>query len=422
MCKDSLLVYITARPSYHIPLNDSRCWLGQPSIYDGYGFSFEYDSPGEYDRQLELITVYGCDSVVYLHLTVADRITHEFSHHECSGSYIWDGETYTTAGTYVNQYTSQQGCDSIVTLHLTMGTNKEMEFDTLSCGTFSWNGQDYDLSGDYIQVFDSHDGCDSTVTCHLTIGTAVEGATTAVTSCDSYTWYDVEYTEPGIYTKLLPSSLGCDSVTFLNLDLEYTPNPTEIMPTDTNNTSPHWVITASEFEIFSYDFTIEENNPNCTWDSIQWAIDTPEAHWILRPDTSTQPPGKICRLVVLNALHDTIWMHATVFNECYPQGIERRYWFLCSFNDLDENSANAQFDVVPNPNNGNMELFFGNFEGKTDVKVYNMKGAIIDHFETLNDIASNSFRYTMRPVADGIYFFVVSGKDSILTKKVVVIH
>ena len=216
--------------------------------------------------------------------------------------------------------------------------------------------------------------------------------------------------------------MGCDSLIFLNLDLQYTPHPTEVMPADSNNTSPHWVVTASEFQINSYTFTIGDNNPHCTWDSIQWTLDTPEAHWILKPDMSTQPPGMRCDLLVLNSLPDTIWMHVTVFNDCYPQGIERRYWFLCSYYSLDENIANAQFDVVPNPNNGNMELFFGNFEGKTDVKVYNMRGSIIDHFETHNDIASNSFHYTMKPVADGIYFFVVSGKSGILTKKVVVIH
>ena len=115
-------------------------------------------------------------------------------------------------------------------------------------------------------------------------------------------------------------------------------------------------------------------------------------------------------------------MHATVYNRCYPEGIERRYWFLCSFYSLDENSAKAQFEVVPNPNNGNMELFFDRFEGKTDVKVYDMRGSLIDHFETHNSTDSSSFRYTMKPVGDGIYFFVVSGKDGIMTKKVIVIH
>jgi len=419
-CKDSLLLYLTARPSYHIPINDSRCWQSEPGIYNGYGFSFEYDHPGEYDRQLELQSIHGCDSTVYLHLTVADRITYEFNHHECNGSFTWDGDTYTTAGTYEKPYTTADGCDSIATLHLTMGTNKESSFDTISCGVFHWNGQEYDHSGDYTQVLDSYDGCDSTVTCHLTIGANIDGATTTVSECDSYTWYGIEHTESGIFTKVFPSSLGCDSVLYLNLDLNYTPDPKEIAPADADNTTPHWVITASEFEIRSYDFIFEDNNPNCHWDSIRWAIDTPEARWVLAPDTTTQPPGKICTVIVLNALPDTIWIHATAYNECNPQGAERRYWFRCSYYGLDENNNQTQFDVVPNPNNGQMNLIFKHLEGKADIKVYDMKGSLVDHFQTYNGIGSSTFQYTMKPVGNGIYYFVITGKDGVLTKKVII--
>ena len=99
-CQDSVLVYIDAHQQYHIPIDDSRCWQGEPGVYDANGFSFEYTEPGTYDRQLYLMTTNGCDSVLNLHLTVADRITYEFSHHECDGSYLWDGQTYDTPGDY----------------------------------------------------------------------------------------------------------------------------------------------------------------------------------------------------------------------------------------------------------------------------------------------------------------------------------
>ena len=421
-CKDSLLLYITARPSYHIPINDNRCWQGEPGIYNGYGFSFEYASPGEFDRQLYLMSVNGCDSVILLHLTVADRITTEFSHHECSGSYVWDGDTYTTAGTYEKSYISHDGCDSIAILHLTIGTEKQSSFDTITCGTFHWNGQDYDLSGDYTQVFDASDGCDSIVTCHLTVGSAIEGTTTTASSCDSYSWFDEEYTESGIYTKVFPTALGCDSVLYLDLDLEYSPDPTDIFPVDTSNPSPHWVVTATEFQINAYDFTFEDHNPNCHWDSIHWSLDTPEAHWNIKPDTTTQPSGKVCKIFVLNYLHDTVWITATAFNECNPQGVARRYWLLCSFYDLEENIAKAQFEVVPNPNNGQMDLIFEHFEGRTDIKVYDMKGAMIDHFQTYNNHDYNTLRYSLQQIDNGIYFFVVSSKEGILTKKVIITH
>ena len=419
-CKDSLLLYLTARESYHLPISDSRCWQGEPGVYYGHGFSFEYDHPGDFDRQLELQSVDGCDSIVYLHLIVADRINTEVNHHECNGSYTWDGDTYTTPGTYEKLYTTLDGCDSIVTLHLTMGTNKESSFDTISCGVFNWNGQEYEMSGDYTQVLTTYDGCDSTVLCHLLVSAPVDGATTTASECNSYTWYDVDYTESGIYTKVFQTSLGCDSILYLDLNLNFTPDPKEIAPADPENDMPHWVITASEFEIHSYDFIFEDRNPNCRWDSIEWALDTPEAQWILEPDNSTQPPGKFCTLIVRNSLPDTIWMHATAYNECNPQGIERRYWFLCSFYALEENSAKAQFDIVPNPNNGQMDILFKHLEGKADVKVYDMRGTLIDHFQTYNGTGSSTFPYTMKAVANGIYYFVITKKDGVLRKKVII--
>ena len=241
-----------------------------------------------------------------------------------------------------------------------------------------------------------------------------------MTGCDSYTWYEKEYTEPGLYTKVFPSHLGCDSTLHLHLDLGYTPNPTEIMPADASNTAPHWVVTATEFQINTYDFTLEDNNPTCHWDSILWAIDTPEAQWILEPDTTVQPVGKTCKLFVLNSLPDTIWMHATVYNKCQPQGVERRYWFLCSFYSIDEQDSKAQFEVIPNPNNGTMDLLFEHLYGKNDIKVYNMMGAMIDHFETYNSTESSRFQYTMKPVDDGMYFFVVSGQNGVITKKKII--
>ena len=87
---------------------------------------------------------------------------------------------------------------------------------------------------------------------------------------------------------------------------------------------------------------------------------------------------------------------------------------------LAENNAKAQFDVVPNPNNGNMELFFDRFEGRTDVKVYDMRGVLIDHFQTYNGIGSSTYPYTMKFVGNGIYYFVATGKEGVLTKKVII--
>ena len=418
-CKDSLLVYITATPAYHIPINDSRCWHGEPGIYDAHGFSFEYDHPGEYDQQLALQTAHGCDSIINLHLTVADRVTHEFDHHECGDSYVWNGQTYTADGDYEQYYTSAGGCDSIVTLHLTLGRPQYITFDTITCSTFHWNGQDYNTSGTYQQTFTTHDGCDSIVICHLQLSGNVTGTTTDISACNSYYWINEEYTNSGSYEKSLPTVLGCDSIIRLNLDLEYTPDPTPIFPKDPENTAPHWVVTATEFQINSYDFHLWDNNIQCHWDSIRWEFENPNLRWLLEPDTTTIPKGKICRMYVLEHVDDTVWLRTTVFNRCNPEGVYTRYWFVCSFHNLDE-SIESSFSVMPNPNNGQMTLNFGHLTGNIDIKVYDMKGVLIDKLQISNTLDSATYPYNMKSSAKGIYFFVATGKEGTVARKVVI--
>lgn len=422
-CQDSVLVYLTAYQNYHIPISDSRCWQGEPGVYDNYGFSFVYDHPGTYDRQLNLTTHNGCDSIINLHLVVDDQITYEFSHHECSSSYVWDGQSYTANGDYERYYTTLGGCDSIVTLHLTMGLPQHTSFDTIVCSAFSWNGITYDHSGTYQQTFTTYDGCDSIVNCNLTLSGNVNGTTTEVSTCDSYTWLGTEYTTPGQYEDTLSTVLGCDSIVRLNLDLDFTPNPTEIYPKDPANTSPHWVVTATEFQINEYEFTFWDHNDLCHWDSITWAFEDPEVQWVLEPDANTNPVGKICKIYVLNRVDDTVWLKAKVYNHCHPQGIERRYWFMCSFYDIEENSpstSSGAFEVVPNPNNGQMQLNFEHLTGKIDIKVYDMKGSLVDHLQTFGTAERHTLPYQCNSRAKGIYCFVITTKEAILTKKVIV--
>ena len=420
-CQDSLLVYITAHQNYHIPINDSHCWQGEPGVYDAYGFSFVYDQPGTYDRQLNLQTINGCDSILNLHLTVADQITYEFDHHECGNSYVWDGQTYSTPGNYERYYTSDGGCDSIVTMHLTMGLPQHTSFDTITCGTFHWIDQDYTTSGNYQQHFITIDGCDSIVDCHLTLSGNVEGSTIEVSECDSYHWLGSDYSESGFYEKTLSTMLGCDSIVHLNLNLEYTPNPSEIYPQDLENTAPHWVVTATEFQINSYDFMFWDNNSTCHWDSITWSFENPEVHWVLEPDSTTYPRGKNCKIYVLNQVDDTVWLKAKVYNKCSPQGIEQRYWFICSFYEIDEFGPTGfgTFDVIPNPNKGQMTLNFERMTGRLELSVYDMLGTLIDKIQIENASEIHSIPYQLNAKASGIYCFVLTGKEGILTKKVI---
>ena len=126
-------------------------------------------------------------------------------------------------------------------------------------------------------------------------------------------------------------------------------------------------------------------------------------------------------MVVLSYVSDTVWLTARAFNRCSPEGVEQRYWFVCSFNGLEETGlASYGFNVIPNPNNGQMKLVFNHLTGRVDVKVYDMTGCLIDHIQTPNGSDTNELEYSLGSRAKGIYFFVATGKEGIVSQKVIV--
>ena len=81
--------------------------------------------------------------------------------------YVWNGIPYSETGDYEQSFTSSHGCDSIVTIHLTIANVVMNEWTIQTCDSFTWNGITYTEPGDYTQTFNGPDGCDSTVVLHL---------------------------------------------------------------------------------------------------------------------------------------------------------------------------------------------------------------------------------------------------------------
>ena len=65
-----------------------------------------------------------------------------------------------------------------------------------------------------------------------------------------------------------------------------------------------------------------------------------------------------------------------------------------------------------------MQLHFENLIGKIDLKVYDLHGALIDHFQIQSDASSYSVPYQCKSLAEGLYLFVATGQNKVLTKKV----
>ena len=299
-------------------------------------------------------------------------------------TYNYYGQNLNTEGVYDHTLPNQYGCDSILHLHLTVNPNVSSDFSVERCDEYYWDAEG-----------------------HVIVSTDHE---------------DSLYTETGIFHRTYLNQHGCDSVVTLNATFEYTPAPTPIYPVDPENTAPHWVVTATEFQINSYEFYLWDTNPHCHWDSVTWSFENQGLEWVLEPDNEMLPKGQNCKMHVLNHTEDTVWLRATAYNRCSPDGISQRYWFVCSFYGVGENGAStssATFDVVPNPNNGHMTLQFENLSGKIDMKVYDMRGVLVDQFEAAGGFGS-TYEYDMKNRTRGIYFFVATSKDGIATRKVVI--
>ena len=436
------------------PPNDTL--IIDPSICVGDSYDFHgvlYDQDGQV-AYFDTIDNHGCLKVEKLMLSVDEyQMPPVLNQYECyahgtTPSWYWDktGITY-HEDTYDEIILDDPngGCPIKHRLSLRFHEEFYQEETKVACGEYYWpvTGMTYGESQNGItKTFHYGFGnveCDSTYVLNLTIANyeTNEFTVSEAESCDSYRWdpegheyitdddidpEDHVYTVSGDYRRTYKNQMDCDSVVTMHVDFEYTPHPTEIYPMDEENVTPHWMVTATEFQINAYDFYLWDTNPNCHWDTVTWSFEEPML-WVLEPFGNK---GACCKVYVLDHVDDTVWLRAHAFNRCAPEeGIEQKYWLICSFYGIDEDGTltdptTANFDIFPNPNNGQMTLCFEHFMGKVDIKVYDMTGEMIDNIQTYNTVGSNSLQYDLKSCSNGIYFFVANGREGTLTKKVVV--
>lgn len=432
-CDSVIRLNLLQDPKYEFDLWESTCQGGP-----GYYFAGQYYQPNPNAYIFNYETHQGCDSTIYLHVEESQYNSKNYNISLCGTEYTWpsNGVTYYESGVYYDTLHYANTCDSTLILNLEIRPNYSDEVVVSSCDTYRWKNDNFNVdmtfteSTVYTHHYTNAFGCPSEATLYLTISSHDEYdfVVPEDEACDEYFWdpmgHEIVYTDhdglvydmSGTYHRTYTNAADCDSLVTMRIQLEYTPHPTPIYPMDANNTAPHWVVTASEFQINTYDFNLWDTNPNCYWDTVTWTcVGAPD--WIIEPFGAK---GKCCKVYVLNRVEDTVWLTAHAFNRCAPdEGVMQRYWMVCSYYGLDE-LTNADFSVVPNPNNGQMKLNFDNLTGKINVKVYDMKGALIDDFETYNNTTAGSYTYQMKSRSDGIYFFVASGKEGTIAKKVII--
>jgi hypothetical protein len=189
-----------------------------------------YYTSGNWSDTLTSTT--GCDSIINLNLTVNPTVYSSTPITICDDQlpYTWNGQVYTTAGTFVTTLTTlTTGCDSIAELVLTVNPTVYSSTPVTICDDqlpYTWNGQVYTTAGTFVTTLTTlGTGCDSIAELVLTVNPTVYSST-PVTICDDqlpYTWNGQTYTAAGTYSVTLTTlGTGCDSIA----ELVLTVNPT----------------------------------------------------------------------------------------------------------------------------------------------------------------------------------------------------
>lgn len=172
---------------------DHQICIGDSFVFNGQTLH----SSGTYVSNKK--NAYGCDSIVTLNLSVGPFLRRSSDIHICRGeSYTFRGKTYTTDGVYRDTFPSRFSCDSLVelTIHVHDDYFENIKADLCFGEEYHENNFDATTSGHYEQHLLSQYGCDSVVTLDLMI----RGEATAFIANDFCVARDVmqiDYTLPG---------------------------------------------------------------------------------------------------------------------------------------------------------------------------------------------------------------------------------
>ena len=229
-CDSTINLHITVNPTHHVMLNGQTC---AGDRYTENGFDTLFTQAGTYTLYHNDLNTFGCDSVTELRLTVSPVYRQNFSRMICeNGSFVFNGQTLTEAGVYTAELQSIYGCDSIVTLNLSVGAEYRDTLEAHVCYGGSYTQYNFNIenateTGYHEQHTSAQNGCDSTSVLHLIVhelNTTDLYATLCLGESYRLNGFNVTASKVGdtAYTRIVPTMYGCDSTVVLHL----TVNPT----------------------------------------------------------------------------------------------------------------------------------------------------------------------------------------------------
>jgi hypothetical protein len=213
-CDSFITLHLVVNPISNYSYNHTIC-SNHPYLFNGANLT----ASGIYYDTLQ--NQFGCDSFVTLNLTVNPISNFSFSQTICAGnSVLFNGNTLTTTGTYLDTLAAANSCDSFVTFHLTVNPISNYSYNHFLCagGTYLFNGNTLNATGIYHDTLTNYLLCDSFVTLHLNVVSA-STHTINQTICNNhpYTFNGNQLTSSGTYYDTLVNYVTCDSFITLNL-------------------------------------------------------------------------------------------------------------------------------------------------------------------------------------------------------------
>ena len=383
---------------------------GTPSSSNQANPTVTYPNAGSYSVTLEVTNANGTNSTTNSNYVVVNPLSSEVTAVTECVSYTWNGNTYTSSGTYTFSGINTNGCDSTATLNLTITplTNNGSVTTSICAGaSYTWpaNGQTYTSAQSGLTEVTN---C-NTATLNLTV-TPSSINTIPISACGAYLWNGTTYTSSGVYTG---TTTNCVTE---SLDLTITPLTTTgsvttsicaggsyIWPangqtytsaqsgltdvTDCNTATLNLTVTPiPSIPII----TISNNNvlsiPSQVDATYQWILCTTGLNLANQTNTSFSP--------TLNGIYAV-----EVTNNCGTTTSE-----CVTINNMSLSEISKTISIYPNPTDAEI-IISGLSNAEIEFQIHDATGRLI-----FNGISSNQDNVIdVKDISTGIYYLILNG-------------
>jgi len=212
----------------HLVVNHSDTTVFDATGCDTYTWeNIEYAQSGEYTRTFT--NQFGCDSMVTMRLTIHSATYSTLYDTITQNSLPYDtlGMHFTEAGTKKDTILNQYGCDSIITMHLFVAQNVVVEVDSTICENdlpFTWNHMVFNQAGTMNDTLTAANGSDSIVvmTLNVVFNTYSVENEFVIENNLPHVFNGHTFTGPITNEQIvIPNANGCDSIITYSLQVWY---------------------------------------------------------------------------------------------------------------------------------------------------------------------------------------------------------